>query len=117
MRSIECIIHRDRSGIKKKVYPVYELRLDNKLLLAAQKVNMVGSAHYVITMDKDNITKEASSYLGKVRADNSGMEYNIFDYGENPAKHVPFTMIRAQLAAVYYVIFTIHALGAWIVWE
>jgi len=98
------------------VYPEYELRLDSKLLLAAKKMNTIGSAHYMIAMNKDSITKDASSYLGKVRGGNSEMEYNIFDSGENPAKHVPYTMIRTQLGGVYYVIFIYHVLGAWIVW-
>jgi hypothetical protein len=86
MNKLECTITRDKSGLSKKVYPVYTLThsQSGKLLLAAKKMNMVRSAHYLLTMDSANLTKKSPGYLAKLRSDNSGIEYNLFDTGENP---------------------------------
>eukprot|EP01022_Parablepharisma_sp_SALTPOND_P020104 TRINITY_DN3569_c0_g1_i1.p2 TRINITY_DN3569_c0_g1~~TRINITY_DN3569_c0_g1_i1.p2 ORF type:complete len:198 (+),score=12.16 TRINITY_DN3569_c0_g1_i1:1106-1699(+) len=86
------------------MYPRYNLVMSNnqKFLLASQKMNMLGSAHYIITMEQMDMTKKAPGYLGKVRSDSAGTEYNIYDRGENPSSGLPYERVRNQLAAVYY---------------
>jgi len=106
MNKLECTIIRDKSGISKKAYPVYTLMhsQSGKVLLTAKKMNMLGSAHYLITMDSANLTKESPGYLAKLRSENSGTEYNLFDIGENPKTTKEPSRVRNQLAAVYFVI-------------
>ena len=107
MNKLECTIIRDKSGFTKKIYPVYKLThcQSNKFLLSSQKMNMVRSAHYVISMDETNITKTSPGYLGKIRSDNSGIEYNLYDKGENPASVKIPEQVRDQYAGIFYVIF------------
>jgi len=78
---------------------------NQKFLLAGQKMNMLGSAHYIITLDQIDMTKKSPGYLGKVRSDSTGTEYNLFDVGENPSTGAIPEKIRNQHAAVYYVFF------------
>ncbi len=88
------------------MYPRYNMVLSNnqRFILASQKMNMLGTAHYVITLEQTDMTKKAQGYLGKVRADSSGTEYNLFDQGENPTAGFPLERVRNQFGAVYYVI-------------
>ena len=64
---------------------------------------MIGSAHYTISMDSSNLSKNSPGYLGKVRSDNVGTEYNLFSEGENPATTQIPELVRNQLLAVQYV--------------
>ena len=88
------------------MYPRYNLVLSNnqKFLLAGQKMNMLGSAHYIITMEQVDMTKKGPGYLGKIRSDSTGTEYNLLDQGENPSSGLPPERVRNQHAAVYYVL-------------
>lgn len=72
-------------------------------LLSAQKMTMVGSAHYIITTDQHNMTRKTEGYLGKVRSDVAGHEYNLFGVGENPSKGLGPERTRNQLAGIFYV--------------
>jgi len=55
-------------------------------------------------MDKNKFDKKSVSYLGKVRSNFLGTEFNIFDTGENPkdVKANKFSSIRKELCAVIY---------------
>ena len=75
-----------------------------KFILGGQKMNMMGSAHYIITMEQVDMTKKGPGYLGKVRSDSSGTEYNVFDKGENPSAGFPLDQIRNQFGSIYYVL-------------
>lgn len=75
-------------------------------------MNAFGSAHYVITLDLDeidsmklfnNIGKKTGGYLGKVRSNAQGTEYNLFGPGENPNKGLSADKTRDQFAGVFYV--------------
>ena len=66
-------------------------------------MNLIGSAHYVISMDKNNISKEALGYLGKIRSENSGTEYNLYNEGENPVNTQIPEIVRNKLAAIQFV--------------
>lgn len=92
------------------MYPRYELYYshNNKFLLAAQKMNLVGSAHYIITMDSSSMSKKIPGYLGKVRSENERTEYNLFSDGENPNITQTPELVRKQLAAIKFVINNIN---------
>lgn len=102
---MECTVIRNRTGISRRMYPRYELiySQNNKFLLAAQKVNLIGSAHYTITMDSSSASKKIPAYLGKVRSDSAGTEYNLFSEGENPASTQVPELVRNQLLAIQFV--------------
>ena len=99
------MVRRDKDGLSKKVYPRFDLMLasNSMFILASQKMNAIGTAHYNITTEWDNMDKETPGYLGKLRADLAGVEYNLFGVGQNPSRHLPEQMLREQLGAVYYV--------------
>lgn len=88
------------------MYPHFELSTSKKnhYILSAQKKNVVGTAHYIITMGKDEKKRSCSGFLGKIRSNNSGDEYNIYGPGENPDKKLTKDKTRSQLGAVYYVV-------------
>jgi len=87
------------------MYPRYDLLYlqNKKFLLAAQKVNLLGSSYYIITMDSSKISKKIPGYLGKVRSDNAGTEYNLFSEGDNPNNTQIPELVRKQLVAVQFV--------------
>lgn len=105
IQKLECTIRRDKSSLAKKMYPRYHLMTTGgeDFLLAAQRVNLVGSAHYVITLRPGEIRRVAAGFLGKVRSNDSGLEYNLFGTGENPSKGLSPEQTRNQYAGVYYV--------------
>ena len=91
--------------MSKRFYPRYDLVLasNHAFILSSQKINIIGSAHYVIGMNSLNLTKKSKGYLGKVRTDTSGTEYNVFGPGESPNKKLSPDKTRDQFAAIYYV--------------
>lgn len=105
VKKLEFVVRRDRNGISKRVYPRFDLTLasNSMFILASQKMNMVGTAHYNITTEWENMDKETPGYLGKLRADIAGVEYNLYGVGQNPSSKLPDQMIREQFGAVYFV--------------
>ncbi len=97
---------RNKSGFSKKFYPRYELYVSgtHRFIMAAQKMQIMRSAHYSITVDPKVMDKKAPGYLGKLRSNLMGTEFNMFSQGENPASGVPQEQVRAQHGAVVYVI-------------
>ena len=87
------------------MYPRYNLLTSGsqKFLLVAQKMNIVGTAHYIITTNQREMTRMSEGYVGKLRSDTSGNEYNLFGVGENPDKGLTPEKTRNQLAGIYYV--------------
>lgn len=76
---------------------------DIKFILTSQKKNVVTQAHYLITMDPNNVSKKATGYLGKLRGYKVGTEYNLYDAGDNPKTTQVSEYVRNQLAAIKYV--------------
>ena len=102
---LECTIKRDKSGLTKKMYPKYDLMLsyNQQCVITGQRMSVFGSAHYIVTLPGQNMDKHATGYLGKVRSNKAGLEYNIFDEGENPAGGFPVERIRNLHGSVLYV--------------
>jgi tubby-related protein 1 len=58
----------------------------------------------MITMDPDKAKRKGKGYLGKLRSNFLGTEFNIFDDGENPKNSkLPQEKIRNQYGAILYV--------------
>lgn len=106
---IECYISRKKEGMLNK-FPKYELRLDdsmkrNNMFLMAGKRNMASkSSNYWISMDRMHMDSKSTSYLGKVRANFVGTEFNIYDNGVNPNRETTHggRAARRELGAVLY---------------
>lgn len=105
INTLQCSVSRDKSGLSRKMYPKYDMFLSGsqRFLITGLKMNMMGSAHYIISLDQDASSKDSAGYLGKVRSDKSGKEYNFFDKGENPGAGFSIDRIRNQYGAVFYV--------------
>lgn len=82
---VQCTIYRDRSTITTKLYPEYQLVLDDtkKPLMLARKMSMnMTSNYHVFDLTRgvagSKLTKKSGNYLGKIRALNSARtEYVI----------------------------------------
>lgn len=74
---VQCTIVRDRSSIQSKMYPTYELYLDDnkKKLVTATKMNLNRTSNYhLFDMTRgvagSKLSKKSGNYLGKLRARN-----------------------------------------------
>jgi len=62
-------------------------------------------------MDKNDLNRKSSNYLGKIRSNFLGTEFTVYDDGENPSKTKQYDKIRDQLEVITYVtnsIFHLH---------
>lgn len=107
---VQCYIVRNKKGIKNKMFPSYELYLeeDSKFLLASRKRTNNKTSNYLMSMDKKNMGKESASYLGKVRSNFVGTEFIAYDKGINPKDidqsntSISLLTVRQELCAVFY---------------
>lgn len=72
-------------------------------IMTGQKMQLMRSAHYIITLESHTMAKKAPGYLGKLRSNLAGCEYNLFNKGENPKSKKPIEQIRNQIGAIVYV--------------
>ncbi|KAG0000108.1 hypothetical protein BGZ80_002674 [Entomortierella chlamydospora] len=92
-----CRIVRKNEGMDKRMYPIYELSLEEPtrpqrvFLLRATKKKRSRGSYYAITSDKDNIydyNRKASDtnygVLGKLRSNFLGTAFNVYSNGRNP---------------------------------
>jgi len=107
--TLQCTIIRNKTGIKNKLYPSYELYIgeSERFLLAAKKRSGNKSSNYLISMDKTDMTKTSPGYLGKVRSNFVGTTYTIYDRGNNPKDSYDVyttntSHIRQELGTVFY---------------
>ena len=82
----QCKMIRNRSGIKNRIYPRYELYFEstNTFLLSSKKKTSNKTSNYVMSMSKKHVNNYSVEYLGKVRGNFSGSEYIMYDDGLNP---------------------------------
>lgn len=102
---VEFSIVRDKEGLAKMVYTRYNLFYEQcmQFLLGSQKQNLIGSAHYNMTMNQYNASRKTAGYLGKLRGYKEGKEYNLYGEGENPERTHKVEFVRSQLAGIKYV--------------
>lgn len=84
---VQCTITRSKSGFDR-LFPKYTLNLSNgnKYMLTGKKRSFQTTSNYMITIDQQKFEKDNNSYLGKVRSNFLGTEFEIFDSRENPKK-------------------------------
>jgi len=103
--TLQCYINRYKEGVRK-LYPKYELYLkeNDEFLLAAKKRPHNKTSNYIISMEKDEVEKDSSGYLGKLRSNFVGTEFVLYDNGLNPKTHRGAVQksIRKELAGVIY---------------
>lgn len=108
---VQCYIRRNKSGTHK-LYPVYSLYLKDGdvFLLTSKKRPNNKTSNYLISMDQSDLNRSSSSYLGKLRSNFVGTEFQIFDDGVNPKDNdgddeagMKFgSNVRCELGSVMY---------------
>lgn len=92
-----CRIVRKNEGMDRRMYPTYELSLEEPIrqqsvfLLRATKKKRSRGSYYAITSDMDNIcdydrkaTNDNYGVLGKLRSNFLGTAFNVYSNGRNP---------------------------------
>lgn len=97
----QCYIKREKSfgfggGAKYRLYT----QKDNRFLLSCRKRNNKPTSNYLISMDEQDMERTSANFLGKVRANFTGLEFVIYDSGESPASGK--TPVRCELGAVFF---------------
>lgn len=105
---IQCYIRRNKSGTNK-LYPVYSLYLTegDVFLMASKKRPKNKTSNYLLSMDQNDLNRSGNNYLGKLRSNFVGTEFQIFDDGINPKDGADNddnqnTHVRCEMGAVMY---------------
>ena len=90
----------------KRLPPLY-LKESDTFLLAAKKRSAIGNktANYLISIDKDDLSRKSDNYVGKLRSNMLGTEFNVYDNGVNPNSGdatAGSNKIRQELGLVLY---------------
>ncbi|XP_048224910.1 tubby-related protein 2 [Perognathus longimembris pacificus] len=107
---VQCLIHRNKHGMDKTLYPTYQVYLEaadgsKRFLLAGRKRKRSKTSNYLISMDPTDMSRDGVNFVGKVRSNVLGTKFTIFNNGVNPdRKHfIPMiSQIREELGAVCY---------------
>lgn len=106
---VECRIIRQRGGLNK-LFPKYTLESDSGVfLMIAKKQKHNKTSNYAISMSKSEMSKEADTFLGKLRSNFLGLEFVAYSSGMNPKKIDPWMaqyhalqLARQELVAIQY---------------
>jgi tubby-related protein 1 len=71
--------------------------------MSAKKRSINRTSNYLISYKKDELKKNSLYYLGKLRSNFMGTEFNIYDHGENPKKTKDAQRVREHLGVILYV--------------
>jgi len=82
---VQCYIERNKSGVNK-LYPEYTLKMKDgdRFMLCAKKRSGNKTSNYLISMQEGDLRRDSSMFLGKLRANFLGTDFQIFDKGTNP---------------------------------
>lgn len=82
---VQCKIIRNKSGTNK-LFPTYTLYLKegDRFLMTSKKRPNNKTSNYLLSMGEGDLNREGPNYLGKLRSNFVGTEFQIFDNGENP---------------------------------
>lgn len=107
---VQCSIVRikSKSTLGFSSDPIYLLYLessleDNVFLLASKKRPNNKTSNYIISMSENDLNKESDNYIGKLRSNFVGTEFQIYDNGINPKDGGNDSNIRLDLGAITYV--------------
>jgi tubby-related protein 1 len=100
---IQCTIRRDKSGFNR-FYPKYlcYMSLNQRFLLVGKKRSSNKTSNYLVSYNKDVINNKPPFYLGKLRSNFLGTEFNIWDSGLSPKKSPSRDKFREQMGVVQY---------------
>jgi tubby-related protein 1 len=101
---VKCCIRRNKGGMNK-LFPMYSLYLtDGDLfLLASRKRPNNRLSNYLITASENDLSREGSGFLGKLRKKNMiGTEFVTYDDGTSPEDGGRGSSARKELCAVTY---------------
>ncbi|XP_078509871.1 tubby protein homolog [Lissotriton helveticus] len=108
--TLQCRITRDKKGVDKGLFPTYYLHLEKDdgkrlFLMAGRKRKKSKTSNYLISVDATDLSRDASSFIGKVRSNIIGTKFTVFDNGVNP-ECKPFVpeseTLRQELVAICY---------------
>lgn len=101
---VKFLITRNKIGISKKLYTTYELYsfTNSKFIMKAEKKQIMGSAYYGISLEKDDAGRMNEGYIGKVRSNSGSNEFNLFGEGENPKSGARQEQVRDQYASAIF---------------
>jgi len=84
---VQCSIRRNKSGTNK-LFPEYSVYMkygdSEKFLLTGKKRAGNKTSNYLISMQEGDLNRGSNSFLGKLRANFVGTEFQVYDDGANP---------------------------------
>lgn len=107
----KCRITRDRKGMDRGLYPTYFLHLERDygkkvFLLAGRKRKKSATSNYLISTDPTDLSRNAESFVGKLRSNLLGTQFTVYDNGISPRRSASnreeTKMPRQELAGVIY---------------
>jgi tubby-related protein 1 len=102
---VQCYIRRNKSGALNKLYPMYSLYLKSgdRFLMQSKKRSNNKTSNYLITMSEGDLSRDSENYLGKLRSNFVGTEFQVFDDGINPKEDKEGSgEVRKEMASVVY---------------
>ncbi|KAI5100245.1 tubby-related protein 3-like isoform X2, partial [Silurus meridionalis] len=109
--TVKCRITRDKKGMDRGLYPTYFMHLEREdgkklFLLAGRKRKKSKTSNYLISVDATDLSREAESFVGKLRSNLMGTKFTVYDNGTNPSKNsgalLEESNTRQELAAICY---------------
>ena len=70
--------------------------------MSCKKRSGNATSNFIIGVDKNRLNKKDFGFLGKIRSNFKGSEWQIFDTGDNPKKTKTSKNARKELAVVLY---------------
>lgn len=102
---VQCKVYREKSGLDR-IYPHYTLVLEdsNAFLLAARKRKKSKSSNYLVSLDKNDLSRDSPNFMGKLRSNFVGTEFVMYDKGNapNPDGSSVEGDVRQELGVILY---------------
>ena len=100
---VQCYIRRNKNGTNK-LFPVYSIYLKegDRFLMTSKKRPNNKTSNYLISMGEGDLNRGGDNYLGKLRSNFVGTEFQVFDNGISPKEGGADNSIRKELASVIY---------------
>ena len=70
--------------------------------MSAKKRTGNKTSNYLISIKKDQFDKTQESFIGKLRSNFMGTEFNLYDHGENPKRCKQMEKARREHAVIMY---------------
>ncbi|XP_077355937.1 tubby-related protein 3 isoform X2 [Festucalex cinctus] len=107
--TVKCRVTRDRKGMDRGLYPTYYMHMEEEgkkvFLLAGRKRKKSKTSNYLISVDPTDLSREAESFIGKLRSNLIGTKFTVYNNGINPCKNLACVedgSTRQELAAICY---------------